>query len=44
MQVEHPCEAPDLGGVSDRETRPLQGGDHGEGQVPVQEEVHCQQC
>ena len=30
LQTEHSCEASDLGGVSDRETRPLQGGDYGE--------------
>ena len=29
-QAQHSREAPDLGGVSDRETRPLPGGDHGE--------------
>ena len=29
-QTQHTREASDLGGVSDRETRPLPGGDHGE--------------
>ena len=44
VQVEHARQATDLDWVGDREARPLQGGDHGQGQVTVQKKINCQQC